>query len=160
MVLWHPPDAPWVKLNTDGVFSSTTLEAGEGGLVRGTDGDLLRAFYSPVDASSSFEAELMALIRGLEMAMEFSTHIWIELDSAALVTLMSSGQPGSADSHTSTEKETVLPIFLQHLPDAPWVKLNTDGVFSTSTMEAGEGGLVRGSDVGLLRAFYCNDRPI
>ncbi|XP_047978449.1 uncharacterized protein LOC125220332 [Salvia hispanica] len=97
MVLWHPPDAPWVKLNTDGAFSSATLEAGEGGLVRGTDGGLLWAFCSPVDASSSFEAELMALIRGLEMAMEFSIHIWVELDSAALVTLLTSGRPGSAD---------------------------------------------------------------
>ena len=97
MVLWHPPDAPWVKLNTDGAFSSATLEAGEGGLVCGTDGGLLRAFCSPVDASSSFEAELMALIRGLQMAMDFSAHICIELDSMGLVTLLSSGQPGSAD---------------------------------------------------------------
>ncbi|XP_042051648.1 uncharacterized protein LOC121796961 [Salvia splendens] len=97
MVLWHPPDAPWVKLNTDGAFSASTLEAGEGGLVRGPDGGLLRAFYSPITASSSFEAELLALIRGLGMAMELSTHIWIELDLAALVTLLSSGRLGSAD---------------------------------------------------------------
>ncbi|XP_042065455.1 uncharacterized protein LOC121808966 [Salvia splendens] len=97
MVLWHPPDAPWVKLDTNGAFSILTLEAGEGRLVRGSDGGLLGAFCSPVGASSSFEAELMALIRGLEMAMEFSTHIWIELDSAALVTLLSSRQLGSAD---------------------------------------------------------------
>ncbi|XP_042005726.1 uncharacterized protein LOC121754431 [Salvia splendens] len=85
------------ELNTDGVFSTSTLEAGEGGLVSGSNGGLLWAFCSPVTASSSFEAELMALIRDLEMAMEFSTHIWIELDSAALVTLQSSGQLGSAD---------------------------------------------------------------
>ncbi|XP_042059542.1 uncharacterized protein LOC121804059 [Salvia splendens] len=97
MVLWHPPDAPWVKLNTDGAFSTSTLAAGEGGLVRGSNGGLLRAFCAPVDASSSFEAELLALIRGLEMAMELSTHIWIELDSAALVSLLSSGHLGSVD---------------------------------------------------------------
>ncbi|XP_042065403.1 uncharacterized protein LOC121808908 [Salvia splendens] len=97
MVLWHPPDAPMVKLNTDEAFSTSTMEAREGGLVRGCNGGLLRAFCSPVAASSSFEAELMALIRGFEMAMEFSTRIWIELDSAALVTLLSSGQLGSAD---------------------------------------------------------------
>ncbi|XP_042025159.1 uncharacterized protein LOC121772213 [Salvia splendens] len=97
MVLWHPPDAPWVKLNTDGAFSTSTLEAGDGGLVRGSDGGLLWAFCSPIAASSSFEAELLALIQGLEMAMELSTHIWIELDSGALVTLLSSGQLGSAD---------------------------------------------------------------
>ncbi|XP_042056332.1 uncharacterized protein LOC121800908 [Salvia splendens] len=97
MVLWHPPDAPWVNLNTNGAFSASTLEAGEGGLVRGSDGEHLRAFCAPVAASSSFEAELLALIRGLEMAMELSTHIWIELDSAALVSLLSSGHLGSAD---------------------------------------------------------------
>ncbi|XP_042038250.1 uncharacterized protein LOC121784134 [Salvia splendens] len=97
MVLWHPPDAPWLKLNTDDAFSTSTMEAGEGGLVRGSDGGLLRAFCAPIAASSSFEAELLALIRGFEMAMELSTHIWIELDSAALVTLLSSGQLGAAD---------------------------------------------------------------
>ncbi|XP_042003803.1 uncharacterized protein LOC121752775 [Salvia splendens] len=97
MVLWHPLDAPWVKLNTDGAFSTSTLEAGEGGLVRGSDGGLLRAFCAPVVASSSFEAELLALILGLRMAMELSTHIWIELDSTALVSLLSAGHLGSAD---------------------------------------------------------------
>ncbi|XP_042067036.1 uncharacterized protein LOC121810304 [Salvia splendens] len=65
MVLWHPPDAPWVKLNTDGAFSTSTLAAGEGGLVRGSDGGLLRAFCAPIAASSSFEAELLAMIRVL-----------------------------------------------------------------------------------------------
>ncbi|XP_042065470.1 uncharacterized protein LOC121808982 [Salvia splendens] len=97
MVLWHPPDAPWEKLNSDGAFSTSTLEAGEGGLVRGSDGGLLRAFCSPVAASSTFEAELLTLIRGLEMAMELSTHIWTELDSAALVSLLLSGHLGSVD---------------------------------------------------------------
>ncbi|XP_042056284.1 uncharacterized protein LOC121800857 [Salvia splendens] len=97
MVLWHPPDAPWVKLNMDGVFSTSTLEAREEGLVRGPDGGLLQAFYAPLAASSSFEAELLALIQGLEMAMDLSTHIWIELDSATLVSLLSSGHLGSAD---------------------------------------------------------------
>ncbi|XP_042038403.1 uncharacterized protein LOC121784304 [Salvia splendens] len=97
MVLWHPPDAPWVKLNTDSAFSTSTLAAGEGGLVRGSDGCLLRAFCAPIAASSSFVAELLALIRGLEMTMELSTHIWIELDSAALDNLLSSRHFGSAD---------------------------------------------------------------
>ncbi|XP_042056087.1 uncharacterized protein LOC121800625 [Salvia splendens] len=97
IVLWHPPDAPWVELNTDSAFSTSTLEAGEGGLVRGSDGGLLRAFCAPISASSSVEAKLLALIRGLEMAMELSTHIWIELDSATLVSLLSSGHLGSAD---------------------------------------------------------------
>ncbi|XP_041999808.1 uncharacterized protein LOC121749290 [Salvia splendens] len=97
MVLWHPPDAPWVKLNIDGAFSTSTMEVGEGGLVRGSDGGLLRAFCAPIAASSSFEAELLALIRGFEMTMELSTHIWIELDSSALVTLLSSGQLGAAE---------------------------------------------------------------
>ncbi|XP_042005793.1 uncharacterized protein LOC121754515 [Salvia splendens] len=97
MVLWHPPNAPWVKLKTNGAFSTSTLAVEEGGLVRGSDGGLLRAFYAPVAASSSFEEELLALIRGLEMAMELSIHIWIELDSVGLVSLLSSGHLSSAD---------------------------------------------------------------
>ncbi|XP_042012343.1 uncharacterized protein LOC121760791 [Salvia splendens] len=70
------------------------MEAGVGGLVRGSDGGLLRAFCALIAASSSFEAELLA---GFEMTMELSTHIWIELDSAALVNLLSSGQLGAAE---------------------------------------------------------------
>ncbi|XP_042019030.1 uncharacterized protein LOC121766862 [Salvia splendens] len=62
-------------------------------LIRG----LLRAFCALVAASSSFKAELLALIRGLAMAMKLSTHIWIKLDSAALVSLLSSGHLGAAD---------------------------------------------------------------
>ncbi|XP_042016327.1 uncharacterized protein LOC121764358 [Salvia splendens] len=58
---------------------------------------LTEDFCAPIAASSSFETELLALIRGLEMAMELSTHIWIELGSAALVTLMSTGQLGAED---------------------------------------------------------------
>ncbi|XP_041990553.1 uncharacterized protein LOC121741735 [Salvia splendens] len=76
---------------------SRGVTAGEGGLVRGSDGGLLRAFCAPVAASSSFEAELLALIQGLAMTMELSTHIWIELNSAALVSLLSSGHLGAAD---------------------------------------------------------------
>ena len=56
MVLWHPSDAPWVKLNIDGAFSISTLEAGGGGLIHGSDGGLLRAFCAPVATLSSFKA--------------------------------------------------------------------------------------------------------
>ncbi|KAL1551887.1 hypothetical protein AAHA92_19675 [Salvia divinorum] len=50
-VLWHPPDAPWVKLNTDGAYSTSTGQAGGGGLVRGSDGSLLGAFCTPLVAA-------------------------------------------------------------------------------------------------------------
>ncbi|XP_042038361.1 uncharacterized protein LOC121784262 [Salvia splendens] len=68
-VLWHPPYAPWVKLNTYGAFSTSTGQAGGRGVVRGSDGSLLRAFCTPLVAASGFEAELLALHHGLRMAM-------------------------------------------------------------------------------------------
>ena len=39
----------------------------------------------------------MALLQGLSLAMEYSTYIWIELDSADLVSSLSSGKFGYAD---------------------------------------------------------------
>ncbi|XP_042038362.1 uncharacterized protein LOC121784263 [Salvia splendens] len=96
-VLWHPPYAPWVKLNTDGAFSTSTGQAGGRGVVRGSDGSLLRAFCTPLVAASGFEAELLALLHGLRMAMEFTSQVWVELDAAAVVAVFTSDRRGAAD---------------------------------------------------------------
>lgn len=97
MVSWRPPEAPWVKLNTDGSFS-TDLEmaAGGGGLVRGPAGDLLAGFMTPLCAVSSFDAEFQSLLHGLRLAIQYSSHIWVELDAASVVTVLTSGRQGSA----------------------------------------------------------------
>ncbi|KAH6762207.1 hypothetical protein C2S52_019640 [Perilla frutescens var. hirtella] len=58
MVLWRPPEAPWVKLNMDGSFSADLqMAAGGGGLVRDFTSVLLAGFYAPLRTTSSFDAE-------------------------------------------------------------------------------------------------------
>ncbi|XP_057779979.1 uncharacterized protein LOC130998579 [Salvia miltiorrhiza] len=43
-----------------------------------------------------FEAELAALLENLKLAVTLSSHIWVELDAAVLVLLMSAGHHGHA----------------------------------------------------------------
>ncbi|KAH6765113.1 hypothetical protein C2S51_016362 [Perilla frutescens var. frutescens] len=58
IVSWRPPEAPWVKLNTDGSFSiDLKMAAGGGGLVRDHTGSLLAGFCVPLRAASSLDAE-------------------------------------------------------------------------------------------------------
>ncbi|XP_042005788.1 uncharacterized protein LOC121754512 [Salvia splendens] len=78
---WHPPDQPWIKINTDGAISLVTGKAGGGGVVREDIGKVLAAFATPLDAQSALEADLMAIHHGLVIAKEFNRPIWIESDS-------------------------------------------------------------------------------
>ncbi|KAH6815355.1 hypothetical protein C2S51_020175 [Perilla frutescens var. frutescens] len=76
MVSWRPPEALWVKLNTDGSFlTDLHIAAGGGGLVRDFTGALLAGFCAPLRATSSFDAEFQALLHGLRLAVQYSDHI-------------------------------------------------------------------------------------
>ena len=120
-----------MKLNTDRAFSTSALEVGGGGIDHCPNGGLLGAFSTPLSATSSFDAKLLALIQGFSLAMEYASHIWIEIDSAAFVSTLSSGQFDDANfKHsmvmlrsmtsqrevrfsTSIEKEIALMVTLQ-----------------------------------------------
>ncbi|KAH6807644.1 hypothetical protein C2S51_028752 [Perilla frutescens var. frutescens] len=76
MVLWRPPEAPWVKLNMDGSYSTDLqMAAGGGGLVRDYAGSFLAGFCAPLRAASSFDAEFQAMLHGLRLAVQYSDHI-------------------------------------------------------------------------------------
>ncbi|KAL6548870.1 hypothetical protein OROHE_008715 [Orobanche hederae] len=94
-VVWLRPETPWIKLNTDGSFDRDTQIAGGGGLIRDHHGELLLAFHSSFQASSSFDAEIQALAVGLILVAQRSRYVLIELDAAAVVTLLTSGHRGS-----------------------------------------------------------------
>lgn len=94
-VSWRPPEAPWVKLNTDGSFQSQVM-AGRGGLVRASSGELLVGFFTPLQAVSSFDAEFQSLLHGLRLAVQHSDYIWVEMDAAAIVSVLTAGKGGSA----------------------------------------------------------------
>ncbi|XP_042043395.1 uncharacterized protein LOC121788870 [Salvia splendens] len=98
-IKWHPPDDPWIKLNTDGAFLEASDKAGGGDIIRDHTGKVLSAFASPLEAHSALEAELLAIQLGLELALEFNRPIWIESDAQQVVQLLNSTRWGPA--HTS-----------------------------------------------------------
>ncbi|KAL8531938.1 hypothetical protein ACS0TY_008517 [Phlomoides rotata] len=96
LVRWLLPPNPWIKLNTDGSFNRNTGVASGGGLIRDHSGDLQLAFCMPLEATSSFDAELQALLYGLYLARQFNNRpVWIELDALEVVRLLDTDRPGA-----------------------------------------------------------------
>ncbi|KAL8549734.1 hypothetical protein ACS0TY_008541 [Phlomoides rotata] len=95
LVRWLLPPNPWIKLNTDGSFNRNTGVASGGGLIRDHSGDLQLAFCMPLEATSSFDAELQALLYGLYLARQFNRPVWIELDALEVVRLLDTDRPGA-----------------------------------------------------------------
>lgn len=96
-VKWHPPDHPWIKLNTSGVFKADNEQAGGGGVIRDHTGRLLAAFALPLNARSALEAELMAVLHGLECAKELGNQIWVEVIDAQAGSLIQGSKWGPAE---------------------------------------------------------------
>ncbi|XP_042023121.1 uncharacterized protein LOC121770456 [Salvia splendens] len=96
-IKWHPPDDPWIKLNTDGAFLEASDKAAGSGIIRDHTGKVLSAFASPLEAHSALEAELLAIQLGLELALEFNRPIWIESDAQQVVQLL---KVHDGDRHT------------------------------------------------------------
>lgn len=89
--IWLPPMGQYVKLNFDGSFSSLSEHAGIGGIIRNASGHLLAAFSSQVRASHSIEAELQALITGVDPCLQLGHRAVIfEGDCLILVENLSS----------------------------------------------------------------------
>lgn len=68
-----------------------------GGLIRDHHGSLLQAFCTSVEARSSYEAELWALLHGLNLVVTFLSHIWVEMYVVAVTALLVSSKHDSAD---------------------------------------------------------------
>jgi ribonuclease HI len=88
-IKWLKPTAGWVKLNTDGAYSSSCGLAGGGGLLRDSNGNWIHGFARFLGNCSSTIAELWALKDGLTLAhsLGFSL-ISIELDAEMVVLLL------------------------------------------------------------------------
>ena len=107
-VLWKPPDWPWIKLNTDGAFEGLTGRAGGGGIVRDQLGETVEAFCLPLAASSGFEAELKALLEGVEIAKRHGNNLWIETDAEIMCLLLEKRKWGPAGT-----RHTMLKIYME-----------------------------------------------
>ncbi|KAH6797441.1 hypothetical protein C2S52_021995 [Perilla frutescens var. hirtella] len=86
---------PWMKLNSDGLFDSSQQAAAGGGLLRDHRSELITSYYLPLQANSSFEMEFRSLLQGLLLLLQTASHVWIELDAAAVVTVITSDARGS-----------------------------------------------------------------
>lgn len=95
LVRWIPPDRDWIKLNTRGMWSQ--VAAGVGGTIRDSNSNLIRGFTARVIALSILDAELQALSRGLDIAKERGSRIWIELESMEVVSMFQTDKYGPAN---------------------------------------------------------------
>ncbi|XP_042497584.1 uncharacterized protein LOC122076339 [Macadamia integrifolia] len=68
-------------------------KAGAGGVFRNENSEILQSFRTFLGVHTKFEAEMIAVITGLEFARDMGiTHLWIECDSVAVVLLISKGR--------------------------------------------------------------------
>lgn len=86
--IWTPPPPPTVKLNFDGSYNPVTEKAGIGGIVRNATGLLIVAYAGEVKASHSIEAEIQALISGIELCVRLG-HLDVIREGDCLVLIES-----------------------------------------------------------------------
>ncbi|KAG6472994.1 hypothetical protein ZIOFF_066901 [Zingiber officinale] len=93
VVHWRRPDDGWFKLNTDGSSRGNPGESAYGAIVRDHSGQVVVARQGVLGEGSNIRAELMAILRGLELCVDRQlSPIWLESDSlVALHIIRSSG---------------------------------------------------------------------
>ncbi|CAI9759581.1 unnamed protein product [Fraxinus pennsylvanica] len=85
-VSWRKPAVGWVKLNVDGSSVGNPGPCGGGGVIRDHDGNLVAGFCVKYGHGSNNEAELRAVISGVELCKEMGfQQVEIECDSAVVV---------------------------------------------------------------------------
>ncbi|KAG6403020.1 hypothetical protein SASPL_135235 [Salvia splendens] len=94
-IRWVPPDASWIKLNIEGLWSVSG--SGVGGILRDEEGNLVRGFKSNISAVSHLDAELQALSLGLDLAGGGGRKIWIEMGNLEAVALLKAKRHGAAN---------------------------------------------------------------
>ncbi|KAJ1387751.1 Ribonuclease H-like superfamily [Sesbania bispinosa] len=86
---WLPPDHNWFKVNVDGSFLNHGNVMGVGGLVRDSIGAWVQGFRSFEGFGDSLLAEIIAVVRGLEFAIDLGLECVIcETDSATALELI------------------------------------------------------------------------
>ncbi|KAK4275212.1 hypothetical protein QN277_018336 [Acacia crassicarpa] len=86
---WQLPPPGWVKINTDGAFSSLTSGIASGGILRNDRGELLQGFLFKGDEGDSLTAELWGCLHGLKIAWDSGfRQAVLELDSAEAIALL------------------------------------------------------------------------
>ena len=100
-IRWEKPRAGWLILNTDGVVTGNTGQAGGGGLIRDENGGWVTGFTRKIENTNSYMAELWAFRDGLQLCLQMNAHsVIIELDAKVVVDALNS--PNSPNSFSSS----------------------------------------------------------
>ncbi|PRQ57777.1 putative ribonuclease H-like domain-containing protein [Rosa chinensis] len=80
------PPFGWIKVNTDGAWKLDSNQACYGGVYRDYKGLVIGAFSSTLDIPSSVAAEVMAVIKAIELAwVRDWKYVWLEVDSSLIL---------------------------------------------------------------------------
>lgn len=94
-VRWCRPPMEYYALNTDGAAKGSPGMAGGGAIIRDHRGGSASALAMSFGVCSSFNAEVMALCKGLELAQELQiSKLQVQLDNIACVQILQSGDSG------------------------------------------------------------------
>ncbi|KAL5836164.1 hypothetical protein ACOSQ4_015661 [Xanthoceras sorbifolium] len=86
---WEPPMAGWVKLNVDGSRDNQTGSIAAGGVARDLNSNWVRGFAMHLGAGNILEAELNAVLLGLDMVWDAGFRkVIVESDCLEVVTLI------------------------------------------------------------------------
>lgn len=81
------------KLNIDGSYNPSTRTAGVGGILRDAGRKLILAFAAATQACSGLEAEMQALLRGIQMCKAKGVgNVLIEGDSIIIWNFLNSNE--------------------------------------------------------------------
>ncbi|KAL4307123.1 uncharacterized protein LOC107605009 [Arachis ipaensis] len=79
---WEPPPRGWVKLNTDGSVKEEAKKAGCGGLLRTQQGEWIGGFTANLGYCQITQAEMWAVLYGLQMAWNLGMRrVIVEMDA-------------------------------------------------------------------------------
>ncbi|KAI3890630.1 hypothetical protein MKW92_050290 [Papaver armeniacum] len=93
-VKWERPDIGWIKLNFDGSMKHKSGLGSIGGVVRNHKGDFLLGYSEPIGKTTSTMAEITALRRGLDLALENGLYnVWFEGDEKRLLEIIANQIP-------------------------------------------------------------------
>ncbi|CAN0890369.1 Putative ribonuclease H protein At1g65750 [Linum grandiflorum] len=86
---WCAENHPWVTLNTNGSVINPDSKDAAGGVLRNSDGNVLRAFMSNLGVCSITRADLRGVVDGLELAWQLGIHnVALRFDSRCATQLL------------------------------------------------------------------------
>lgn len=68
-IRWLSPPLDWVALNTDGFAKGSPGSVGGGSVLRDSRGAFIKGMAASLGVCTSYKAELLAAVMGLEMAV-------------------------------------------------------------------------------------------